>query len=150
MTMNEDPIEVLSKLTAYVQGTDWRVAIDKLVRNWRKAFIVDNLAVYVPEEQGETLNGIYARSLGRGRRSEADASWGVNTANKVMRSGKLERFNPENMSSEDRILSPYILGIPLNLVDSMGVLIMIRFGGPEFTDEHIQLAKIFTELVLLL
>jgi signal transduction histidine kinase len=143
----ENPIEILSKLTDFVQANEWRVAIDNLVKTWRKAFIFDNLAVFIPEEHGNTLTAVYARSLGRGRRSEADASWGETLANTVMKSGKLEQFKPEGSQTDNRISTPYILGLPLESVDCSGVLTIIRFGGPEFSNDHIHLARIFAQMV---
>jgi len=144
----EDPIETLNEMMGYLHAPNWRTAIDNLVKTWRKAFIVDNLALYIPEEPGgKDLTAVYARSLGRGRRSEADASWGETLANQVLASGKMEQFNPEDPSSENRIASPFILALPLQCLDCFGVLTMIRFGGPEFTTQHIQQARIFAELI---
>jgi len=147
MVKIEDPIKVLSELTGFVQAGNWRSAIDNLVKTWRKAFIVDNLALYLLEGPGLNLNPVYARSLGRGRRSGADASWGENLANKVIDSGKMEHFSPAAPTSGDRISSPFILGLPLKCVDCTGVLTMIRFGGPKFTRKHIQQASIFAEMI---
>lgn len=139
--------EALSSISASITNSDWKKGLDTTVRKLRDILVFDNLVIYVAENGENPPEVMYARSLGRGRQAEADAAWGENVTNQVLSTGKIVKFNPEEKSQENRVLSPYILGIPLNMLEARGVLILIRFGGPPFLDEQIQLSEIFSGYV---
>jgi len=141
--MEEKVLDNLSNMVESIAQEDWRAAIDSLVQTLRKIFIFDNLVVYLSENSEKPLEAVFARSLGRGRQAEADAAWGENIINQVLSTRKIVQSNPEEKTEDNRVLSPYVLGLPLNMLDARGVLIIIRFGGPEFTSEQVQLAKLF-------
>jgi len=126
-----------------VAQEDWRAAIDALVRSLRRIFVFDNLVVYLSENPGKSPEAVYARSLGRGRQAEADVTWGENIINQVLTTSNLVLSNPPELIEGDRVSSPYVLGLPLNMLEARGVLIIIRFGGPEFLPEQVRLAKLF-------
>ena len=136
-------LELISNMTESIAKESWKVAIDELVRSLRKIFVFDNLVVYLSEKADNPPEAVYARSLGRGRQAEADAAWGENITNQVLSTGKIVQSNPKITVDDDRVLSPYVLGLPLNMLEARGVLILIRFGGPDFTPEQLNLAKIF-------
>lgn len=142
--MENKVLEIISGMTESIANENWKVAIDELVRSLRKIFVFDNLVVYLSEKAGNPPEAVYAKSLGRGRQAEADAAWGENITNQVLSTGKIVQSNPQIMVENDRVLSPYVLGLPLKMVEASGVLILIRFGGPDFTSEQLNLAKIFT------
>lgn len=141
--MNNKMLEVISNMMGSIVQDDWKVAIDGLVRSLRKIFVFDNLVVYLSEKAEYPPEAVYARSLGRGRQAEADASWGENITNQVLATNKIVQSSPQVITDKDRVLSPYLLGLPLNMLEARGVLILIRFGGPDFTAEQINLAKLF-------
>jgi len=106
-----------------------------LVELARKLLVFDNIVIYL-EDNGE-LRPIFAKSVGRGRSKEADIAWGDDFVEKVYSEGQLSVYQdvvkgPE----EDRLKTPYYIGAPLrhgkNIV---GVLTMIRFGGPEYSED---------------
>lgn len=106
-----------------------------LVELARKLLVFDNIVIYL-EDNGE-LRPIFAKSVGRGRSKEADIAWGEDFVEKVYSEGKISVYQdvvkgPE----EDRLKTPYYIGAPLrhgkNIV---GVLTMIRFGGPEYSED---------------
>jgi len=112
-----------------------------LVELARKLLVFDNIVIYL-EDNGE-LRPIFAKSVGRGRSKEADIAWGEDFVEKVYSEGQLSVYQdvvkgPE----EDRLKTPYYIGAPLrhgkNIV---GVLTMIRFGGPEYSEDD---CKAFT------
>jgi len=141
--MDNKTLEVISNMTGSIAQDNWKAAIDDLVRSLRKIFVFDNLVVYLSEKAGNPPEAVYARSLGRGRQAEADASWGENITNQVLSTGKIVQTNPQITAENDRVLSPFVLGLPLNMLEARGVVILIRFGGPDFTPEQLNLAKIF-------
>ncbi|HBG74444.1 MAG: hypothetical protein A2X25_14085 [Chloroflexi bacterium GWB2_49_20] len=141
--MDEKTLEIIGNMIETIAQDDWKSTIDSLVRSLRKIFVFDNLVVYLSEKAENPLEAVYARSLGRGRNAEADAAWGENITNQVLATGKIVQLNPKDTVENDRVLSPYLLGLPLNMVEARGVLILIRFGGPDFTPDQLQLAKIF-------
>ncbi|PWG73730.1 hypothetical protein DF186_21540, partial [Enterococcus hirae] len=79
-------------------------------------------------------------SVGRGRSKEADIAWGEKFVGQVAEKGKLSVHQDVVQGpDEDRLKTPYYIGAPLrhgkNIV---GVLTMIRFGGPEYTESDKQ------------
>jgi signal transduction histidine kinase len=141
--MEDRILDNLSKMIDPISNDDWRTAIDSLVHSFRKIFIFDNLVIYLSEQSDKPLEAVYARSLGRGRQAEADAAWGENIINQVLTTRDVVVSNPFEIKIDDRILSPYVLGLPLKMVEARGVLIIVRFGGPEYLPEQIQLARLF-------
>jgi signal transduction histidine kinase len=141
--MDNKTLEIISNMIESIAQDDWKAAIDSIVRSLRKIFVFDNLVVYLSEKAENPPEAVYARSLGRGRQAEADAAWGENITNQVLATGKIVQSNPQDTAENDRVLSPYVLGLPLKMLEARGVLILIRFGGPEFTPEQVQLAKLF-------
>lgn len=142
--MEEKFLEKQLDLFESIPPNDWRKAVEETVRSFRKFLIFDNLVIYLSETIDKPLEAVYARSLGRGRQAEAEASWGENVANQVLGTKKVVISNPSEAIKDDRVLSPYLLGLPINLIQGRGVLIIIRFGGPEFTFEQIQFAKMLS------
>jgi signal transduction histidine kinase len=98
----------------------------------RKVIVFDNFVIYL-EENGE-LRPAFARSVGRGRSKEADIAWGESFIDKVFESSKLEIHQDVVQGpNDDRLKIPFYIGAPLRHGKSIvGVLVMIRFGGPEF------------------
>jgi signal transduction histidine kinase len=141
--LDHKTLEVISSMTGSLAQKDWKTAIDDLVKSLRKIFVFDNLVVYLSEKPENPPEAVYARSLGRGRQAEADAAWGENITNQVLATGKIVQSNPQVSTDNDRVLSPFVLGLPLDMLEARGVLILIRFGGPDFTPEQLHLAKLF-------
>ena len=139
--MKNEMFESLTRLSKLPPRDDWKKSLDSLFAMLRKDFLFDNLAIYLVEKAGSAPEVVYARAAGRGRSQEADVSWGEEIANQVIGAGKTVIFAPpEEKSSEDRIRTPYLLGLPLEVSSQRGALVFIRFGGPKYADDQMPLA----------
>ncbi len=145
--MNGEALELFTKINESVLREDWRKVLDSLFGLLRKQFVFDNLAIYLVEKTGGGPEAIYARSAGRGRNKEAEASWGGEIANQVISSGKIVLSSPPVSVSNDRTSMPYLLGLPLKLQIGDGALVFVRFGGPEYTPEQMPYAALITAQV---
>lgn len=133
------------------QNTSWKIALDEIVTLTRSIFIYDNLVVYLLTPTQKSLEVVYARAAGRGRSAEADMTWGENIANNVIQSRKLIAQDPLGINTKNRLEQPFVLGIPLNIGDQcLGAIIMIRFGGPAYSQSNIHLASFIAQQIALL
>lgn len=133
----------LNRLVA--EATKALDALPQLVNLIRDILIFDNLVIYLAEK--DKLVPHFARAVGRGRTKEADVAWGVNVANEIYKADKTitKRESLEN-SNKNRLLARYYLGIPLKQSNrKIGVLIFIRFGGPEYDIAQIRLAQFIAD-----
>jgi signal transduction histidine kinase len=142
--MDAEILEFYTKLNASIFKEDWKRALNSLILTLRKNFVFDNLAIYLVEKAGGTPEAVYARSLGRGRGQEAEASWGEEIANQVVVTDKIVFVTPPGSSASDRIAQPFLLGLPLNLSAGNGAIVFVRFGGPEYSTEQMPLAVLAT------
>lgn len=101
----------------------------------RKLLIFDNIVIYL--EDGGDLRPTFAKSVGRGRSKEADIDWGDSFIDRVFRENSLSiHQDVVEGPDDDRLKVPYYIGTPLRHGKKpVGVLIMIRFGGPEYDEE---------------
>lgn len=123
---------------------DWKAALDALFVSLRGSFVFDNVAIYLEDPQTKGLEIVYARAMGRGKTAEADAAWGERVATEALASKKTVLKEPKQTPvPRDRMTHPYLLGIPLNMVSRVGgALVFIRFGGPEYSELHVQIASL--------
>ncbi|MBT3323079.1 MAG: GAF domain-containing protein [Anaerolineae bacterium] len=125
-----------------VYEKDWKNALDFLIESLRDELVFDNLAIYIIDENGKRSEIAYARAIGREKNAEADASWGEEIADKVMLKNEIVFDSPsEEESSSKRVANPYLAGMPLMASGKLiGILSLIRFGGPVYTQEDISVA----------
>lgn len=135
-----------------VQAREWKSALDEIAHFIRPHFIFDNLVVYLIEPTSKHPETAYARAMGRGKRAEADVSWGETVATQVCSTGQMKLIEPSEPVTTDRLRRPYILGVPLFRENNiLGTIIFIRFGSPPFTEEQIHFAMFLAgEISLLL
>jgi signal transduction histidine kinase len=143
--MDEQTLEFFDKLSESYVKEDWKKALNFLFLTLRKDFVFDNLVIYLAEAPGVIPEAVYARSLGRGRSKEADASWGEEIANQVVSTDKIVVATPSSLSTSDRITMPYLLGFPLKLLYGSGAIVFVRFGGPDYAVEQMPLAALAAE-----
>ncbi len=135
-----------------IQVLDSETALKEIFRLARPAFIFDNIVLYEYQED-ETLYPTYARSIGRGRRIEADMEWGENIARDVIKFAKMvvrgDLFVSESNEDVDQRLNQRdFLGLPLKTGDQISnALVFIRFGGPPYLPEQIRFAELIAEHV---
>lgn len=133
----------LSRLVAKAEKTS--DVLPQVVNLTRKLFIFDNLVIFLAE--GDELTPYFARAVGRGRSKEADVAWGEEVARQIYQSGETTAKQEElGESSHNRLLSRFYLGIPLQRGnEKFGVVVFIRFGGPEYDFSQIRLAEFIAE-----
>jgi two-component system sensor histidine kinase KdpD len=133
-----------------LKAVDSASALKEIIRLARPVFIFDNVVLYQPRED-KSLEPIYARSVGRGRSVEADMAWGEAIAKEVLEVEQI-LLRQENITSldesrlESRLNSRFFLGLPLDIGgDTLGALVFIRFGGPNYLPEQVNLAQLIAE-----
>lgn len=133
----------LNKYFSLLSSTSsWKETLEELFLVSRDDFIFDNLVIYQTEFESGSLEVLFAKSTGRGKSAEADASWGESLANRVIHENRLICEEPDANGLQDRLSYPYILGIPVNPEAKLpGVLVFIRFGGPAFSEEDCRYAQ---------
>jgi len=143
---------MLEMMKIATERGDTRASVEKFLTLLRKQFVFDNVAVYLQDDATGTLDIVYARALGRAKNAEADAAWGETFANQVLAKKKLLVQEPEtNISTSDRLLQAYLLGLPLQADGYVsGALVFVRFGGPVYDDEHIVIASLAAEMLSVL
>jgi len=122
-----------SSLTSNADGVTSIFAT--LVELARKMLIFDNIVIYL-EDEGD-LRPAYAKSVGRGRSKEADIDWGDAFIERVFRESSISIHQDViEAPDDDRLKVPYYIGTPLRHGGKpVGVLILIRFGGPEYDQQ---------------
>ncbi|MBL8101241.1 MAG: HAMP domain-containing histidine kinase [Anaerolineales bacterium] len=121
---------------------DWKASLDALFTSLRGSFVYDNVAIFLEDSRARSMDIAYARAMGRGKTAEADAAWGELVATEVLAKKKLVLKEPKS-KERDRMAQPYLLGMPLTIGSKIcGALVFIRFGGPEYSDLHIQIASL--------
>ena len=133
------------------QAGSSRKTLEQFITALRKEFVFDNVAVYLPDKTGRALDISYARAIGRARNAEADAAWGETFASQVVKKGSVLLQDPQrDVQSDDRLHQAYLLGLPLQMNEAEGAVVFVRFGGPQYEQEHIQLASFAANLLSLL
>ncbi|MCJ7433590.1 MAG: GAF domain-containing sensor histidine kinase [Anaerolineales bacterium] len=141
--MDIKTLEALQKLNQKIlSAPDWKSATDVLLSSLRAAFVYDNVAIYLLDEQNSGLEVAYARAAGRGKSAEADAAWGEVAANEVLQKQHVVSYTPDNLPiKSDRLLQAHLLGAPIYVGERLsGAMIFIRFGGPQYLSEHTHIA----------
>ncbi len=132
-------VYAISRIVAETLDRD--EALAAIVRLARPVFIFDNAVLYLETEQGG-LEPAFARAIGRGRSTEADLAWGERAAYEAFRTGSDFLYQPEVDPNRDRLEQHFYLALPLRLGGKcIGSLVFIRFGGPAYKEEQINLAK---------
>lgn len=126
----------------------WKILLEKLFSTARSHFIFDNLVIYGPGEETNPTDVIYARAVGRGKSAEADVAWGSTIVNRVVQEKKEVVEIPQEKNQVDRLKLPYILGLPVPIAPSIvGVLVFIRYGGPDYLEDQIEFAQFLSTIV---
>ncbi len=152
LTSQQIHLEHLYAISKCVTQTlEWKKALDNIAVMVRKIFIFDNLVVYLADSSRQSLDVVYARATGRGRSAEADSTWGETVAGQAIQTQSTILAEPSTPDTANRLERPYMLGIPLAVGDLvLGAIIFIRFGGPVFTPENIELAEYISGQITLL
>ena len=127
------------------QVTDPITALSQTTEHLHSILIFDNLVVYSFDIETSGHETIYARALGRGKHAEADINWGEKLANQLFIERNMILEKPKK-NENDRLKSPYMVGIPIfSAQEFLGSVILIRYGGPDYTKRDLELAKFFAQ-----
>ena len=97
-------------------------------------------------ESPDNYEVIFAKALGRGKASGETISWGESIVSQVFSTHKItiQEFNP--VEFPDRLDHPFVIGFPIEIKpDIFYTLMIIRFGGPSFTNEVQSLIELFAQ-----
>jgi K+-sensing histidine kinase KdpD len=128
-------------------------SLDQITKIARKVFIFDSAVIYLLEEgkdggEGDEIEAFFARAIGRGSSSAEDLKWGDMAALATIDHGDVYIQESEIILGEDRLDQDFYLGLPMIVGGNItGALVFIRFGGPQYTDDQILLAKFITSHV---
>jgi signal transduction histidine kinase len=126
------------------QKQDWRAALDTLFVSLRDSFVFDNVAIYLEDPRTKGLDVVYARAVGRGKTAEADVVWGESLASEVIAKGAMILKVPKRGTGKTgRLDLAHLLAFPLYIGSKLGgALVFVRFGGPAYSELHIQTAAL--------
>jgi signal transduction histidine kinase len=144
LSKHEGVFDCLKIAEIVSQQSDWKDALDSVIAVVRSVFIFDNLALFIAEEKSTLTEIVYARAVGRGQSAGADTAWGVDVANQVMERNEivLQRPSENHDDGGNRLTSAYLLGLPLRTSSGvLGAAVFVRFGGPDYTAEHIHCGR---------
>jgi K+-sensing histidine kinase KdpD len=135
-----EAIYAISKVVAEPISTE--SALVEIIKLARPVFIFDNVALYVLNKENQDLEPAFARAIGRGRSSAADLAWGEAAAHQAFETGKNYIREAEISPHTDRLDQRFYLGLPMIVGGkTLGALVFIRFGGPTYTEDQINLAE---------
>ncbi len=143
--MDSKTLSALHDIFQKVQDKqDWKIALDTLFVSLRGSFVFDNVVIYLVDSKTGGLDVAYARAVGRGKTAEADVAWGEIFASDVIAKGKMLLKEPVANSNEaDRLMKAFLLGFPLYIASKLeGAIVFVRFGGPQYSETHLQLASL--------
>ncbi|MBK8419532.1 GAF domain-containing sensor histidine kinase [Candidatus Villigracilis saccharophilus] len=143
--MDTVTLTLLNELFEEIQKKhDWKAGMDTIFLSMRGSFVFDNVAIYLIDPRTKGLEVAYARAMGRGKNAEAEAAWGESLANEVITTGKKVIKEPMLGSEDpDRLALAHLIGFPLFVGGKLnGALVVIRFGGPAYSMQHIQMASL--------
>ncbi len=116
-------------------------ALERITRLTRDILIFDNIILYTFDNDDST-KPIYAEAIGRGKNEKYLLNSIKNISVKTKNHGATYLQYELDPTSTNRLDQRYYLGIPIFVENDIeGVLVFIRFGGPDFSEAHIQLAE---------
>jgi signal transduction histidine kinase len=125
---------------AFINAEDIKSTLDIIVKPLRGSNFFDKLALYSFNKATQTLEVLYAKAMGRGHSAGADIYWGEDIASKI-NSTHIRIIHESPLDPQDnRLNQPFALGLPLAQQNIyLGTMVVIRYGGPPFQQEDINL-----------
>ena len=141
------PTTLYNSLSVILQESDWRLALEKMLAGARQMLLFDHIVVFAPPE--DDMEILFARAVGRGRTAEAEVDWGVDFAQKVFAAdAAIVDYPASQEMTLERTRQPFFWGMPIkDGKTTFGGLVLVRFGGPRYTDEDQMYGKILAALL---
>lgn len=137
-----EAVYAISQVVAEASSVD--SALDEITHLFRNVFIFDNAVIYLHQDS-EDLQPVFARAVGRGKSTPEDLVWGDSAARETIMTGRLITHRAEIGLRADRMDEHYYLSMPMRVGGNItGAVVFIRFGGPAFTEQQINLAQFIT------
>jgi signal transduction histidine kinase len=116
--------------------SDSKEALDRFVPLARNILLFDSIVLYQANQKQTEQEVIYARAIGRGKTQIDDLNWGDSITARLFDRKKIILQKPAENGATDRINQPFLLGVPLSVhYQRPAAVILIRFGGPAFTNQ---------------
>lgn len=132
----------ISKIVAEEVNLD--MALERIIHIARQVLIFDNAVIYLNGEELQ-IEPIFARAIGRGKSSGYDLPWGDAAATETIKSGEIFIREAKITPSESRLDHHFYLSLPMLAGGNItGALVFIRFGGPKYKKDHINIAQFIT------
>ena len=146
--IDENPnLYFLRSLEKLNNADEWKIGLDEFAHLIRLGLIYDHLVVF-KMNGGNALEPVFARAVGRGRSGEADTAWGDSIGIQAVQEKRPVIANPKKTPGTNRLENPYGLGIPIfNSGDVIGAMVIIRFGGPGYSDLDLEQAQGFASIL---
>lgn len=143
--LNQEELEAVYKISKIVaEEVDLDKALDKITNISREVLIFDNAVVYLSKLNND-VEPFFARAIGRGKSIAHELPWGDMAANKTIQTGEIYIDEAEIKPNEDRLTQHFYLSLPMRAGGHIsGALVFIRFGGPSYAEEQINLAQFIT------
>ena len=141
-TLRQEELEAVYSISSIVsEALSVDEALDEITQITREVLIFDSAVIYRTHEEEELLP-VFARLIGRGRSSPGNINWGEDAAREVLLRGETYFHNSEIEIEGDRLDQQFYLGIPMIIGGKInGGLVFVRFGGPEYSNDQINLAE---------
>jgi K+-sensing histidine kinase KdpD len=146
--IEENPnLYLLRSLGKLNRPDEWKAGLDDFAHQVRMGLIYDHLVIY-KKNGGGILEPFYARAVGRGRSAEADTAWGDSIGAQAIQDNQPVATLPQKTPGSDRLDRPFGLALPLSYGDDpLGAVVMIRFGGPDYSALDIEQAQGFSSVL---
>jgi signal transduction histidine kinase len=147
-SIDENPnLYLLRSLAKLNKQDEWKAGLDEFAHQIRLGLIYDHLVVY-RQNGGNTLEPFFARAVGRGRASEADTAWGDTIGIQAVQEKHPVITHPQKTPGTNRLELPFGLGLPVfNGNDVIGAMVIIRFGGPGYSELDMEQAQAFASII---
>lgn len=144
-TLKPNELEAVYAISKIVsEEVDLDKALEKIIHIAREVLVFDSAVVYIREAANEP-EAIFAKAIGRGKSSGHILPWGENAAMETLETGQIYLREADLVSGQDRLDQQFYLSMPMMIGGIItGALVFIRFGGPSYDTDHINIAEFIT------
>jgi signal transduction histidine kinase len=144
--------EMVEVCRLIADSVDWKITLGMILPYIRRSIIFDNIAIYQTAANESSSDVIYAKAVGRGKSEGDNISWGDVIASQVFESNQMEVNQPESITGQrgNRLDLPYVLGIPFVQRQNRYAVVLVRFGGPNYSSVDKQMISSYSSILSIL